>query len=70
MRACARVVKTTKTVNVIQYDEPDNRILECAAEAASEWIVTGDRDLLRHCQHEKTKIVKVADFFREIHDII
>jgi putative PIN family toxin of toxin-antitoxin system len=66
IRASARVVKPTRTINVIQYDDPDNRILECAAQAGSEYIVTGDKDLLRLGQHEGIKIVKVGDFLREI----
>jgi predicted nucleic acid-binding protein len=36
---------------VIDYDPPDNRILECAAEAGSEFIVSEDKDLLRLKDH-------------------
>ena len=49
----ARIVSPSQTLNVIKEDEPDNRILECAAEAGSEYIVSGDKDLHRLGQHGK-----------------
>lgn len=36
-------VKPTKTLDIIQTDPSDNRILECATEARSDYIATGDR---------------------------
>jgi putative PIN family toxin of toxin-antitoxin system len=41
----AKFVVPAKTLDVVTEDEPDNRILECAVEAASEFIVTADKDL-------------------------
>jgi len=55
-------VMPTQTLNIIKEDPPDNRVLECAAEALSDFIVTGDRDLLRLGQFGSIPIVKVADF--------
>jgi len=43
----ATVVKPAKRIAVLT-DEPDNRILECAVEAESDVIVTGDKHLLKH----------------------
>ena len=43
-------------------DEPDNRILECAAEAGSEYIVTEDRALLRVKEHAGAKLVTASQF--------
>jgi predicted nucleic acid-binding protein len=57
----ARQVFPSQTLNVIKEDEPDNRILECAAEAGSEFIVSGDKDLHRLGQHENAPVIKVAD---------
>ncbi|MBI2081243.1 MAG: putative toxin-antitoxin system toxin component, PIN family [candidate division NC10 bacterium] len=45
-------------------DEPDNRILECAAEAGADLIVTGDRNLLRLREFEGVAIVRLTDFLR------
>jgi putative PIN family toxin of toxin-antitoxin system len=43
----ATIVKPSVRIMVLE-DLPDNRILECAAEAAADLIVTGDHHLLRH----------------------
>ena len=55
-------VTPTETLTVITADPPDNRILECAAAAKSDYIVTGDDHLLRLQQYGNTRIVKVAEF--------
>jgi predicted nucleic acid-binding protein len=46
-------------------DEPDNRILEAAQEAGSEYIVTEDRALLRIKKHAGAKLVTAAQFLAE-----
>ncbi|MGQ0666327.1 MAG: putative toxin-antitoxin system toxin component, PIN family [Nitrospiraceae bacterium] len=45
-------------------DVPDNRILECAVEAAADLIVTGDRHLLRLKTFQGATIIRVTDFLR------
>jgi len=57
----ARQVSPSQNLNVIKEDEPDNRILECAAEAGSEFIVSGDKDLHRLGQYGNVRVIKVAD---------
>jgi putative PIN family toxin of toxin-antitoxin system len=57
----ARRVSPSQALNVIKEDEPDNRILECAVEAGSEYIVSGDKDLHRLGQFGNARVVKVAD---------
>lgn len=52
----------TQSLNVIQEDPSDNRILECAVEGKSEYLVTRDNHLLRLGVYGDTKIIKVADF--------
>jgi predicted nucleic acid-binding protein len=64
----ARMVDPKETLDIITSDPPDNRVLECAAAAASEFIVTEDRDLLRLRQHGPARVVKVADFLRLIQE--
>jgi len=51
-----------ETLDVVKADPPDNRILECAKAAKSDYIVTGDDHLLRLQQHGSALILKVADF--------
>jgi putative PIN family toxin of toxin-antitoxin system len=57
----ARRVSPSQTLNVIKEDEPDNRILECAAEAGSEYIVSGDKDLHRLGQYGNARVITAAD---------
>jgi putative PIN family toxin of toxin-antitoxin system len=51
-----------KEVLAVVADEPDNRILECAAEAEPEYIITEDRALPRLGNHNGARIVKAAEF--------
>lgn len=62
MKAIATKVAPSRTVDVLKEDPTDNRILECAAQAKSEYLVTGDRALLRFGSFEDIRIMKVADF--------
>jgi uncharacterized protein len=55
-------VSPTKTLDVVKEDPDDNRILECAGAAQSDYIVTDDNHLLRLKQFRNTPIVRVADF--------
>lgn len=61
MGKIARRVVPSQTVDVIKEDPSDNRILECAAEAGSEYIVSGDKDLHRLGKYGSARIIKVAD---------
>jgi len=55
-------VSPTVTLSVIKEDPDDDRILECAATATSDFIVTEDRDLLRLIQFRNSRIVTIRDF--------
>jgi putative PIN family toxin of toxin-antitoxin system len=60
LQKIARIVEPKETLGITE-DEPDNRILECAAEAGSEFIISEDGDLLRLKQHGNARIIKAAD---------
>ena len=60
----AMLVTPAKTLDVVKEDESDNRILECAAEAGSEFIISADKDLLRLGNHEGAPIMTAADFLK------
>jgi hypothetical protein len=49
-------------VDAIKDDLTDNRILECAATARSDYIVSGDKDLLQVKSFRDIPIVKVSNF--------
>lgn len=59
----AHIVKPRHRVNVLA-DEPDNRILECAAEARVDVVVTGDRGLLKLKRFEGIPIIRLVGFLR------
>ena len=60
----ARLVTPAQTLDVVKDDEPDNRILECAAEAGSEFIISADKDLLRLGSYAGASILRAADFLQ------
>ena len=51
---------------MVKADPTDNRILECAAAARSDYIISGDNHLLDLSQFGRAKIMKVADFLAEL----
>jgi uncharacterized protein len=62
-------ITPTETLDIIKADPSDNRILECAAAAKSDYIVSGDkRHILPLGSHRGTRIVKLADFLRELQE--
>ena len=59
----ATVVRPARKITILE-DEPDNRILECAATVQADLLATGDSDLLRLRVVEGIPIVRLADFLR------
>ena len=57
----AIVYKSKPWLHVVS-NEPDNRILECALQAGAEFIVTGDKHLLKLNKYENTEIIKLSSF--------
>jgi len=62
LRALGNQVFPTETLHVVNEDPDDDRILECAATAKSDFIVSEDKDLLRLGQFGNTRIVSIRDF--------
>ena len=57
----ATVLKTTPWLKVLS-DDPDNRILECALKAGADFLVTGDKHLLKLRNYGNFEIIKLANF--------
>lgn len=57
------LVVPSKQVTAIKTDEADNRILEAAVEARADYIVSGDKDLLRLRRFGDIAIVSPKTFF-------
>ena len=62
MLALGNYVSGTEPLRVVKEDPADDRILECAAAAKSDFIVSEDKDLLRLGQFGNARIVSVRDF--------
>lgn len=67
------VVYPKEKLRLVQADDPDNRILECALEAKAHFLVTGDKKHLLPLRHPFSfKIVSPAQFYQiyqgETHD--
>ncbi len=63
---CTTLFHPTQTLAVIADDPTDDRILECAVESRSAYIVTGDNHLLRLGSYAGIEIVRAADFLRRL----
>jgi putative PIN family toxin of toxin-antitoxin system len=63
VRAIAEVVEPGTTLSVVA-DEPDNRVLEAAAEARVDAIVTGDAGLLDLASYDHIPVLSPAAFVK------
>jgi putative PIN family toxin of toxin-antitoxin system len=70
--AQARIADFTVTVapaqklDAVREDPADNRILECAVDGKSEYLVTRDHHLLKLKSFRGTQMIKVADFLEVV----
>jgi uncharacterized protein len=60
----ANMVFPTESLAVVDADPADNKIIECAAAARSDYLVTGDKHLLVLGSYRGTQIVNPAEFLR------
>jgi predicted nucleic acid-binding protein len=61
LRAFANHVTPSESLKVVHRDPDDDTILECAA-ARSDYVVTGDKDLLEVGLHRGARIIMPAVF--------
>ena len=62
LRIITRFVQPTESINVIEADPTDDRILECAVAAEAKVIVSGDTHLLSLGSFRGIPIQRVAEF--------
>jgi putative PIN family toxin of toxin-antitoxin system len=63
----ATIIKPSRQLAVIEADESDNRILECAVHARAEYIVSGDQQhLLPLKNYNGIEIISPARFLKRI----
>ena len=58
----------TETLEIVKTDPDDNRVVECATAAGSEFIVSGDVDLLALGGLDGITIVTAATFLAQFDD--
>jgi putative PIN family toxin of toxin-antitoxin system len=61
LKSMAEIVCTKTRVSVCE-DDPDNRVLECASDGNADYILTGDKDLLKLRAFKGITIAKIGDF--------
>ncbi len=61
--ANAKMIAPKVKLSVVNQDEEDNKILECALAAKADVIVSGDKHLLGLGRFRKTRILNPRDFF-------
>lgn len=62
----SEIVITTSQIAVMNDDPDDNRIIEVAIDGKADYIVSGDKDLLRLQKFRNIKIIPAAAFLRLI----
>jgi len=56
------VIHPMTMLHVIKEDRDDNRVLECAVEGHADFIVSGDRHLLKLIRYEGIEVLSVRQF--------
>lgn len=59
-------VKVTKKFNVVLEHSADNKFIDCALAAGADYIVSGDKHLLKIVSYKKTQILSVKEFLQLI----
>ena len=60
----ANIVKSTRKIKILK-DEPDSRILECAVAGRADFIVTGEKEMLRLKEFEEIKIISLKEYLKQ-----
>jgi putative PIN family toxin of toxin-antitoxin system len=65
LHGLCRIVTPMERVRAVAADPDDDRVLECAAAAEADFIVTGDQHLLGLAEWRGIRILSPAQFLRE-----
>ena len=63
-----RVVQIPKVLHAVSRDPEDNMVLECAIEGQTQYIVSGDNDLLVLKEFRGIQIVRASEFLKILAD--
>ncbi|OGP91654.1 MAG: putative toxin-antitoxin system toxin component, PIN family [Deltaproteobacteria bacterium RBG_16_48_10] len=62
----ADFVNPSKTIDVVLEDPGDNRVIECAAEAKANYIITGDFQLLKLSRYQNIEVLNAVAFLEKL----
>lgn len=62
----AKFVEVTKKVEVILEHPADNKFVECALAAQADYIVSGDKHVLKVGIYKDIKMISVSNFLKLI----
>ena len=57
-----KLIEPKQRVDAIKDDPDDNKVIECAVESSSDYIITYDRHLLKLKEYKGIKIAKPEEF--------
>lgn len=60
------IVRPTISLQVVEDDPDDDRVLECAIQGRADFIVTGDRHLLKLSTYKGIPILTVRQFLEQM----
>ena len=60
------LIQPTKSLEIIKEDPDDNKFLTCAVEGRADYIVTGDKHILKLKRYGRIKVVKVKEFLENL----
>lgn len=66
LEANADLISTVETLKIVKADPDDDRVLECAVAGRADYIVSGDRHLLKLGSYDDIPILTVRQFLNKI----
>lgn len=62
----SKFVNVTKKIEVVKEHPSDDKFIECAHTAHAQYLVSGDKHLLKLASYKKTRIISVTEFLQII----
>jgi uncharacterized protein len=63
-----KFVQVTENIRVMEEHPADDKFIECASAAKAQYIVSGDKHLLKIGHYKKMHIVSVSNFLEFLRD--
>jgi putative PIN family toxin of toxin-antitoxin system len=62
----SKLTKTEEKIGLIQQDPTDNKFIECASVGNADYLISGDKHLLRMHLYKKTQILSAKEFLKTL----